>query len=443
MSAEEKNKLDELFKNGLGTPETHSEFNDQHWNDLEQLMNADGRPRGIVYWLPRLGAVAAILLLFLGWWLFKPVPVKNEQVVGLKPSTVQPITVTKPDNKPTTTGSSTGVNSTNGSSTGSAPVNSAGIMPATVIPAAPVYAGTSGKHNRNIQHVTAQQPGSMKNNQVAPPANKVPQQEILATVDNKAKAPISNPVTITDNGVNTATNAVSDGQTVALTNTISPDAVVTKDPAAQVKKTKLSGASKFKPQFGLAMLVSPDINGAGSFQNAKIGTNIGLLFSVEITKKLTVSTGASYSKKPYLTDFDNYHVNYKFKTDPQDVYADCRVLDIPLNVDYKVYSKSRNSFSVGSGLSSYIMLKEKYTYDYAVPGTAGPSSFTVTNKNRHILGVLNLNATYEHQVNSKFSIAAQPYLKIPLTNIGNSQVRLQSAGVALGLRWNINRSVTP
>jgi hypothetical protein len=161
------------------------------------------------------------------------------------------------------------------------------------------------------------------------------------------------------------------------------------------------------------------------------------LYSVSI-KKLTISTGATYAKKPYLTKFDNYYTAYKFKTDPQQVSADCRVLDIPLNIDYQVYHKSKNSFSIGTGLSSYIMLRETYNYEYAVQGTAGPSSVTFINRHQHILGVLNLDATYAHQLNNKFSIAAQPYLKIPLTDIGNSRVKLQSAGVAVGIRWNIN-----
>ena len=159
--------------------------------------------------------------------------------------------------------------------------------------------------------------------------------------------------------------------------------------------------------------------------------------------KFTFSTGAAYAKAPYLTPFADYHTSYPFKYTPVDVSADCRVLDIPLNVDYLVYSKARNQFSVGSGLSSYIMLNEDYHYNYAKPYNYTPTDYSVTNQNQHFLGILNLQATYLRKLNPKVSLAVQPYLKIPLTGIGASQVRLQTAGVAFGLKWNLNSLAKP
>jgi hypothetical protein len=93
---------------------------------------------------------------------------------------------------------------------------------------------------------------------------------------------------------------------------------------------------------------------------------------------------------------------------------------------------------VGTGLSSYIMLRENYTYQYAVPTTRGPRNYSVTSPGKYFFGVLNLQATYQRQVNSKFGVSLQPYLKLPLGDVGASKVRLQSAGVALGVNWNIN-----
>jgi hypothetical protein len=67
----------------------------------------------------------------------------------------------------------------------------------------------------------------------------------------------------------------------------------------------------------------------------------------------------------------------------------------------------------------------------------------VINKNRNILSVLNLDVTYTHQINSKFGVTVQPYTKVPLSDVGYSQVKLQSTGVALGINWNINASSKP
>ena len=150
-----------------------------------------------------------------------------------------------------------------------------------------------------------------------------------------------------------------------------------------------------------------------------------------------------YAIKPYLTSFDNYHSAYQFTgAQPESVYANCRMLDIPLNVNYQVYHRQANSITLGTGLSSYFMLREDYRFNYAGLYTtgSGPGGYTVINKNHNILSVLNLDATYTHQINSRFGVTVQPYLKVPLADVGASQVRLQTTGVALGFSWNINNA---
>jgi hypothetical protein len=119
------------------------------------------------------------------------------------------------------------------------------------------------------------------------------------------------------------------------------------------------------------------------------------------------------------------------------------VLDIPLNVGYQVYNKGANKFSLGTGLSSYFMLRENYTYNYASGSPDGPTNYNIRNQNKHILGVLNLNATYQREISSKFGVGIQPYLKLPLTGIGYGEVNLKSAGVAVGVTWNINTGIKP
>ncbi len=199
------------------------------------------------------------------------------------------------------------------------------------------------------------------------------------------------------------------------------------------------------PQYAVSVWASSDLNGVNSaFQQSKIGGNFGVAFSVTFAQKWTISTGVNYDIKPYLTSFDNYHTNYQFKNPPTTVNADCRMLEIPLLVNYRIYSQRANRISLGTGLSSYFMLREDYQFNYADSYYAtGPTHYTVINKNKNIFSVLNLNATYGHQINSKMGVILQPYLKVPLTDVGASQVRLQSSGVALGLSWNLSAFSKP
>jgi hypothetical protein len=80
------------------------------------------------------------------------------------------------------------------------------------------------------------------------------------------------------------------------------------------------------------------------------------------------------------------------------------MLDIPLNIGYQVYQQGKNKFSLGTGLSSYFMLHENYKYTYSSAYAKRPASYTVANPKNYLFSNLNLNATFEHRVNSKFSL---------------------------------------
>jgi hypothetical protein len=194
--------------------------------------------------------------------------------------------------------------------------------------------------------------------------------------------------------------------------------------------------------FALTAIASSDMNGISPLAGGRLGGNFGALLAVS-SGKWTFSSGGMYSIKPYQESFSDYHTSYVFQTNPATVGANCRMIDIPLDVNYQVFRNSVNKFTVGTGLSSYIILQEEYTFNYADPYAGGPTNFSVANRNRNIMSILNLDATYERRINSTLGVILQPYLKLPLSNVGASQVRLQSTGVAVGLSWNLNSLKKP
>jgi len=159
-------------------------------------------------------------------------------------------------------------------------------------------------------------------------------------------------------------------------------------------------------------------------------------------KRFTISTGATYDAKQYMGDFPQYHTSYQFPTAPVSVIGNCKMFDIPLNIDYRIINGYRNKISIGTGISSYLMLHESYQYNYAEYAT-GPARYNVPNPDKYLFSIVNLQATYERQISSTVGIALQPYLKLPLSGVGASQIRLQSTGLALGLTWNLNQSSKP
>lgn len=401
-------ELDNLFKQGLEEPGNYQSYREEDWLALEAMLDKE-KKRGIIFWLPLLSGAAALLILALAWFFVKPATDKNNkgQVVNItKPTPKELNTTSLTFKKPAlTTAQSTAGKSNN---------DQAIVLKPAKSPVNNKTGNGSTGHKQDLnlaavkngKHIIPQNEGDVTRGRP---------QEMLAAVDSKV---------FTQDELNTAIafNALN----VNYSKPLKTD---------NKKAVKLSG---FHPQYALTVLASSNFNGVGSFSNSEMGTAGGFLFSAGVTKKLTISIGAVYAYTPYSTEFYNYHTSYKFKTDPQTVNADCRVLDIPLNVDYKFAVKGKNAFSVGSGLSTYIMLREDYHYNYANYNPYALTDVAIVNKNRHFLGVLNLEATYQRQLNTKLSLAVQPYVKLPLTDIGGGQVKLQSTGVAVGLSWNIN-----
>ena len=79
--------------------------------------------------------------------------------------------------------------------------------------------------------------------------------------------------------------------------------------------------------------------------------------------------------------------------------------------------------------------REQYSYAYTENYRPGYWQGEWVNANRHYFSVLNLSAGYEHALSTRWSLQAEPYLKIPLTGIGTGKLRLISAGVFFGVKY--------
>ena len=448
MKENKDKELDNLFKNGLEDPVYQSGYLEDDWDALEKMLDREKKRPGLIFWLPVLSSAAAILIFF-GWWFFTPAVVthnqtKQQQMVAITKATKNEgansadkiaenkktahanVAAVKKENSSVSLPNSISLHNNivpngNTNTKKELAVNSKLVSPGTIN-------GLNQTNNKN-KPVNVQDVQKTNNNTETLANNIRPEAATLVVINYDVLA----------NGV------PGSNQYMVSTPVESKDIVSNSYKPAPVKTessvTKLGFVKR--PQLALTFLGAPELNSAGSLGDGKSGTNVGLLFSAGIFNKLTVSTGANYSVKPYNTDIADYHTTYKFKTDPSDIEADCRVLDIPINLDYQLYNKHKNKFSIGTGLSSYIMLHESYNYYYADPNTKGPVAYTVPNSGKYFFGIMNLQATYQRQINSKVGLSIEPYMKLPLANIGYSQVKLQTAGVAVGLSWNLNSLTKP
>jgi hypothetical protein len=443
MKEEKENSIDKLFGRGLSEPGDNASYQEQDWDAMEAMLDGK-KPKGITRSLVILiSTIAAMLLLVIGWLFFNPASKPNNTTqVAKKATPIQkdsgkygPPVQQLADLKSNTL-------SANDSSATSAGDISRKSKSFFTLSAVPGGRKTTGIGAYGSQAFIAKTPDTITTGKTnSNLAGNVPKHDTIITDKTAGYAKVD--TIITDKASVMANNSNRDDtikkrELVSVMDDVRPN----KKPA---RPHSASGGSAmaFKPTLALSFVASPDVNSVKGFSQNKVGTNAGLLLTVGVARKWSVTTGAIYADKPYLTDFANYATTYKFSTNPQSVSASCVVLDIPINVGYQVYNKGVNKFSLGTGLSSYFMLRENYTFNYAGGYPGGPATYNVRNRNQHIMGVLNLNATYQREISSKFGVAVQPYYKIPLTGIGVGQVNLKSAGVAVGVTWNINQGIKP
>ena len=125
------------------------------------------------------------------------------------------------------------------------------------------------------------------------------------------------------------------------------------------------------------------------------------------------------------------------RTRPDDIDAVCQVLDIPLNIGYQLFARGKSSFTLNTGLSSYVMLSEVYDYYYQDGGYGKPYTRTwqFRNENRHLFSIYNLSGLYSHRLTAAMALGVEPFVKVPLAGVGAGRVKLASGGIAFSLSY--------
>ncbi len=189
-------------------------------------------------------------------------------------------------------------------------------------------------------------------------------------------------------------------------------------------------------KFGVRFVVSPDFNSIENLGKMALGGSVGLLLEYKISKKLILQTGMVYSNKSYVGSFDDYR-NWKdwkgyHPSKPTQVDGGCTVFDIPINLRLNLFQKPKQTWFVSSGVSSYWMMNENYTYNYA---WGLPRAVEWNDNSKYYFSVLNFSVGLERQISKRFSLQVEPYLKTPLKSVGRGGVNLYSSGLLFSTKY--------
>jgi cytoskeletal protein RodZ len=425
--------IDELFREGLNPENEGFSSVDNDWSKLEQRLNMRDKRKKLILWLRPLSGIAAILLLFFSFWLLRNSAQKQEDQQIVVQEEIQ--------------------NSNENQSTSPEEEQELNIGPESKS-SSPLNEQTSAENSFEKEKRNDSAIGIISD-KVDSLSNKKNNVELLPTVQSNI---------MNTNGTKESLAEQSGKPNEVQTNeTTKPQPLMTEDKSNLQSESGQEQIVKISPEkepliienkianfpeidesksrlLALSILVSTDYNGVNNLSDGQVGNDIGLLMTYGFSKRWSFSTGAIYAKKLYGADYATYTPQKDIWTGyrPKSVDADCRVLDIPLNINYTFLNRNRTSLSVGTGISSYIMLKEFYKFTYYKENTTDPSDYSLVNENQHWFSVLNLQANYTRKLTPGLSLSLQPYMKIPLSEIGFAQVKLESLGLAFSASWNFN-----
>lgn len=198
-----------------------------------------------------------------------------------------------------------------------------------------------------------------------------------------------------------------------------------------VDKAKTSSKNRFIKHVGFYVAVAPEINNVALKEVAKVTSSYGAGIYFNIGKNISLHTGFTSANKVYQTDRKGYHPppgSIFLPLDTLQVSAVCRVIDIPINIRYHFSGNENSGFFISTGISSYLMKKEKYDFVYFDQGVYKTRQGNFKNRNNHFSSNLNLSAGYSTRINKKLFLNIEPYLKLPLHGVGMGKVKLTSAG---------------
>ncbi len=196
-----------------------------------------------------------------------------------------------------------------------------------------------------------------------------------------------------------------------------------------------------KSNFFFAVSAGPDVSFTSGDELGRMKMVGGFGLGYTFRGRITLRTGIYSGKKIYTASPANYKGSpqfYQYYPNLQKIDADCQVQEIPLNISYHFGNKNNRPFFVSAGVSSLIMKEETYNYFYKYSATSPVinRSYSTYNQNRHFFSQLNLSAGYQLALGKRFSVIAEPYLKLPMGGVGNGKVRLNSTGIMFTITAN-------
>ena len=186
---------------------------------------------------------------------------------------------------------------------------------------------------------------------------------------------------------------------------------------------------------------APDFSSLQMSNYTTPGSIFGVVAYYQFFPRWSVGTGLMYGDKNYVGAGSEYRPPsgfWKKATNgiiPQEINGSCKVFEIPILVQFKLIDGQKNQLFAKAGVSSYFLKDEYYDFQFSLPNPGAKEEWISTRASNYWFGITNFSIAYERIINPSFSVGVEPYLKIPVNEIGWSN--LYSTGAYINLRYKI------
>lgn len=213
-----------------------------------------------------------------------------------------------------------------------------------------------------------------------------------------------------------------------------PEPQVKNEPASAPPSTKQKLNKRYS-SFYYGVMAGPDFSTIKYQDIRNVGSGLGLLLGYRFSEHWSIEASGYWSMKKYYTDgkyFNKANANIPPYVDLYFLNGGCRMIELPLDVRYE-FAPGKNSFFVTAGLNSYFMKKESYDYKADAAGSVYNGHRNYKNPGSNIFSNLQISGGYQHKLFSKFIVRIEPYLQVPLGEVGIGKMPITSGGVHFGL----------
>lgn len=197
------------------------------------------------------------------------------------------------------------------------------------------------------------------------------------------------------------------------------------------------------PRLSLLLSFAPDFSGTSLGLYSAPGKAYGAMLHYHLLDRWSISAGVIRNQKEYTGDGEDYNPPkgyWKYYTNgviPETIDGSCSILEFPLMIQYTLHHSGKNKWTAGTGVSSYLMQTESYVYNFNQPNPGAKDRWDSRSSSRFMFNMMNFTIGYERQVLPGLMLGLEPYAKIPLEEIGWSNLRLFSTGASVTLRYTV------